>query len=54
MYKGIEFSVEAMTIGFETQKKSVTMKNVQPFSAWCPVKGHIYLDKPAAFNCRFI
>ena len=20
----------------------------QPFSAWCPLKGHIYLDKPAA------
>ena len=22
----------------------------KPFSAWCPLKGHIYLDKPAAFS----
>ena len=21
------------------------------FSAWCPLKGHTYLSKPAAFSC---
>lgn len=23
----------------------------KPFSAWCPLKGHAYLKKYAAFNC---
>ena len=27
---------------------------VWPFSVWCPVKGHTYLNKPAAISCRFV
>ena len=28
--------------------------NVNPnVMAWCPLKGHIYLDEPAAESCRF-
>ena len=27
---------------------------IQPFSAWCPLKGHTYLNKPAADSCRFV
>ena len=23
-------------------------------SVWCPLKGRIYLNKPAAFHCRFV
>ena len=23
-------------------------KNIQPFNAWCPLKGHTYLNKPEA------
>ena len=22
--------------------------------AWCPLKGHTYLNKPAGFSCRFV
>ena len=29
-------------------------KEIYPFSAWCPLKGHTYLNKPAAKYCRFV
>ena len=33
--------------------EEVFMKNVNwPFSAWCPLKGHTYLNKPAAFRVK--
>ena len=39
--------------------KSITAHNfiklsLLTFSAWCPLKGHMYLNKPAAQNCRFV
>ena len=24
-----------------------------PFSVWCPLKGHLYLQKTAVFSCKF-
>ena len=32
----------------------VIYHHFQPFKAWCPLKGHKYLNKPAAFNCGFV
>ena len=26
----------------------------EPFSAWCPLKGQAYLNKRAAFSCKFV
>ena len=26
----------------------------EPFSAWCPLKGHTYLNKPAAFLFKYL
>ena len=27
-------------------------QNVKPFNAWCPLKGHTYLNKPVAFSLQ--
>ena len=29
-------------------------ESCQPFNAWCPQKGHTYLNKAAAKSCRFV
>ena len=31
----------------------ITIKKFSTFSAWCPLKGHIYLNKPAATYTGF-
>ena len=33
---------------FEMQKMSMESSVSYPFSDWCPLKGHIYLNKPIA------
>ena len=37
-----------------TASDNLSRNNTQPFSTWCPLKGHTYLNKPAAFSCRFV
>ena len=32
---------------------NLVKESVQRFNAWCLLKGHTYLNKPAAENCRF-
>ena len=34
-------------------KKNIITEITQSFSAWCLLKGHTYLNKSAAFICRF-
>ena len=38
---------------FDVEQVNVCWVNLQPLSAWCPLKGHTYLSKPAAEWCRF-
>ena len=38
-----------LVVSFSYFQKRVAF---QPFSAWRPQKGHIYLDKPAALNLQ--
>ena len=32
----------------------LTLVTWNPFNTWYPIKGHTYLNKPAAFSCRFV
>ena len=34
--------------------KNLLLTNLKPFSVWYPLKGHTYLNKPAAENCGFV
>ena len=34
-------------------REKVPVNFTKPFSAWYPLKGHVYLNKPAAKSCRF-
>ena len=29
-------------------------EHIKPFNARCPLKDHIYLNKPASESCRFV
>ena len=38
----------------KTASDNLSRNNTLPFSTWCPLKVHTYLNKPAAFSCRFV
>ena len=46
--------VVSLIVAFVFLSAIVTIGLLLTLSAFCPPKGHIYLDKPAARTCRFI
>ena len=56
----IAFSPFLKHIRHDPFRKSTDMnlkrkkKKQYPVSAWCPLKGHTQLNKPATFSCRFV
>ena len=58
----IRFSTNSLTIFFHCSKSNEGYRigrgwnheiTIQSFNAWCLLKGHTYLNKPAPLRCRF-
>ena len=49
--KARSFEISNLNNLLEKPSKNLLEK---PFSAWCPLKCDSYLNKPAAFSCRFV
>ena len=46
----VDFVVVGWPLAFSIEKTVLqNQSRHQPFSAWCPLKGHTYFNKPAAF-----
>ena len=47
-----DYSLCLLSLGIRYELVGKFLRNLEkPFSASCPLKAHIYLDKPAAFSC---